>query len=662
MTLIALPGTLVNADPPERDDTVVAAEARLGSYEHLLHSSSSVTTDPSIASGRGNWDVEHYELTLYPDFDNGTLEGRVKVTFTSLEPALDWIELDLYDNLNVTSVLGPDRKQLAFTHTDEVLQVRLAEPVDLANSTSVTVYYKGQPQPAGPLGLTFDVTPAGRPILATVSEPFYARSWWPCKDTVLDKALVNIYVVVPANMFVASSGTLITIEGENRVFCWSSQYPMTTYNVSLAVTEYASWTEQYVSPEGNEFPLEFHVFPEHEDIARYEFERVDQMIDFFSGLYGPYAFSQEKYGMAEVVLAGAMEHQTMTSYGDFFMTGDRYYEGIVAHELSHHWWGNLLTLRDWNDVWLHEGLATFSDGLWREHISGRAAYLQFLRQRSAACCGFIGPISPPVKLFNQTVYQKGAWMLHMLRELVGDTDFFAALRRLTSDPALRYRNFGTDEFVAAFEAQTGQPLDWFFDQWLHRTGRPELAVEWYADAGQERGTMLVHVRVLQVQDDEPWIFPLRLRLDLPSSTFDQDLWVTGSTTEFALPLSEVPDAIQIDPDQQLLFFDRGATKIPTPPGSPSGPAVLLPNKPNPFNPRTQLRFALTEPAHVRLRIFDLRGREVSALDCGWLDAGEHARVWDGTDQRGRSVASGTYLVRMEGASQVPPAQRITLVR
>ena len=251
----------------------------------------------------------------------------------------------------------------------------------------------------------------------------------------------RIIAIVPEEMFAASPGKLelVAPTGDQVVYRWSSDYPITTYNVSFAISDYASWTEDYISPQGDAFPLEFHVFPEHESIARYEFERVGQMIDFFWELYGAYAFEDEKYGMAEVVLAGAMEHQTMTSYGDFFMTGDRYYEGIVAHELSHHWWGNLLTLTDWNDLWLHEGLATFSDGLWREHIDGRAAYLQFLRQRSAGCCGFYGPISPPAKLFNQTVYQKGAWMLHMLREYVGDTDFFAALQSLTSDagPALR---------------------------------------------------------------------------------------------------------------------------------------------------------------------------------------------------------------------------------
>lgn len=661
--LVALPGPLLNADPPERDDTVLPADARIATYEQLLHSSTIVTADPSPARGRESWDVERYDLVMIPDFATGSLEGIVKITFTSLEMGLTAIELDLYDEFDVTWVQSKSQT-LAWSLQNDVLRVTLPRPLDRGYSQTVTVTYKGQPQPAGPLGLAFDTTPDGRPVLATVSEPFYARSWWPCKDTVLDKALVDLRVVVPAQMTVASGGTLESVvdAGANRGFHWSSGYPMSTYNVSMAVTEYASWTEPYVAADGAEFPLEFHVFPEHEEIARYEFGRVAEMIDFFTEKYGPYPFPDEKYGMAEVVLAGAMEHQTMTSYGDFFMTGDRYYEGIVAHELSHHWWGNLLTLSDWDDVWLHEAMATFSDGLWREHVDGRAAYDRFFRQRSAGCCGFLGPISPPVKLFNQTVYQKGAWMLHMLREMIGDHDFFAALRRLTADPDLRYGNYGPAEFIAAFEAQTGQELDWYFDQWLHRTGRPEIAVEWYPLPDEGGTGETLSVRVLQVQEDDPWVFPLRLRFSVGSQTVDRDLWVTGDTTEFTIDLVALPDQIAIDPDQQLLHFDQGVTRVPVPPGASDLPAVLLPNTPNPFNPRTQLRFALDEPARVRLRIFDLRGREVSVLDCGWLEPGTHARVWDGTDRSGASVASGSYLVRMEGVSPTPPAQRITLVR
>jgi aminopeptidase N len=599
---------------------------------------------------------------LLPDFDSKSLEGFIAITFTTLQAGIDHIDLDLYDEFTISDV-HIDYKSMAFVLSQDILRVYFPQSLQLGETLTVNVNYSGTPQPAGPLGLEFGTTPAGRPILATVSEPFYARSWWPCKDTILDKATFDLIVVVPDNMYVASAGTLqeVKYDGGRAIYHWASDYPITTYNVSLAATEYVSWTEDYISPQGDAFPLEFHVFPEHEQVARYEFERVGQMIDFFSDLYGPYAFTDEKYGMAEVVLAGAMEHQTMTSYGDFFLTGDRYYEGIAAHELSHNWWGNLLTLRDWDDLWLHEGLATFSDGLWREHIDGRAEYIDFLLHRSAGCCGFNGPISPPARLFNQTVYQKGAWMLHMLRELLGDSDFFESLRALTSNPDLRYQNFGKTEFVEAFETQTGQDLNWFFDQWLYRTGRPEIALEWAPEAGSSLDPE-VRLRVSQTQTDPEWQFPLRLRLQLPSGPMDIDTFITQRSTEFVVNVPEWPLSVEIDPDNQLLHFDAGSVRVTAAPDASRNRTDLLPNTPNPFNPRTTLRFSLAEPATVRLRIFDLRGRAIQTLECGTLGAGEHEQLWDGTDRHGQSVASGTYLVRMEGASVVPKPRSITLVR
>ena len=658
------PTAALFAGTPAPDDTGRRTDLRLAAYEHLLHNGpeGAVHVDPSSATNRDSWDVLSYKLRLVPDFAVESLWGAVTMTLAALEPSVETIELDLYDHFQITSV-NNGATNLTFTHVNDLVRIDLDRSLGVGDQASFTIIYEGAPEPVGPLGFDFDMTSAGRPTLTTVSEPFYARSWWPCKDTPLDKAQVELVVVVPPGMQAAAPGKLVntTHTSNTSIYHWATEYPITTYGVSIAVSEYVSWTEDYTAPDGTVFPLEYHVFPEDEQIARYEFERVGEMIDMFTELYGPYAFPAEKYGMAEVVLQGAMEHQTLTSYGDFFLTGDRYYEGIVAHELSHHWWGNLITLTDWNDTWLHEAMATFSDGLWREHIDGREAYLTFLRQRSHSCCGFTGPISPPTRLFNQVVYYKGAWMLHMLRELVGNDDFFAALRLLTADPELRYKNFSKSTFVDAFETQTGEQLDWFFDQWLHREGRPELSVQWSPVAGSSAAPV-VRIEVEQVQPEDEWLFPLRLRLHLPSGPVDVDTFISDRTTSIDVAVAEWPNSVEIDPDTQLLHFDMGSVRVTDTPQHVHRSTQLLPNTPNPFNPRTSLRFNLAEPGAVQLRIFDLRGRLVRTLDCGSLGAGEHSRIWDGSDDRGRSVASGTYLVQLDAAGIAPPARTITLVR
>ena len=186
-------------------------------------------------------------------------------------------------------------------------------------------------------------------------------------------------------------------------------------------------------------------------------------------------------------------------------------------------------------------------------------------------------------------------------------------------------------------------------------------MEWAPEAGTSLDPA-VRIKVSQTQQDPEWQYPLRLRLQLPSGPVDFDTFITQRTTEFVVSVAEWPTSIEIDPDTQLLHFETGSVRVTSVPESSRLRTDLLPNTPNPFNPRTTLRFSLAEPATINLRIFDLRGRELRIIRCGPLQPGEHERIWDGRDREGQSVASGTYLVRMEGAAIVPPARSITLVR
>jgi aminopeptidase N len=204
---LAVGESVVVADPPERDDTVAPADIRLSTYEHLLHVGLPTAADPSGALGRDAWDVTRYELVLLPDFEVESLQGYVAIRFTTLEAGLDHIDLDLYDEFTINDV-HIDYQSLAYDHSLDILRIYFPRSLQLGETVTVNVDYRGTPEPAGALGLDFNVTPAGRPILATISEPFYARSWWPCKDTTTDKATIDLRVVVPEDMYVASAGTL----------------------------------------------------------------------------------------------------------------------------------------------------------------------------------------------------------------------------------------------------------------------------------------------------------------------------------------------------------------------------------------------------------------------------------------------------------------------
>ena len=635
------------------------AESNATSRARVL-ASPNLGADPSQAENRDDFDVLRYQLTLYPDFADEALTGDVSITLRSLVNGLGYADLDLYDALTVYDVIQGNN-HLDITHQNDVLRVVFATPLNQNGTISFTVRYGGKVAPAGFMGFDYKQSPAGNPVLATLSEPYYARSWWPCKDTPDDKAEMILSVLAPEGMFAASNGRLVgqVPIGSSTMFTWVESYPITTYNVSLAVADYVSWTEDYVSPGGESMTLEYHVFPEHETAARFDFGRTSQIMDYYAGLFGEYPFIEEKYGTAEFVWDGAMEHQTMTSYGDFFLTGDRFYERIIGHELSHQWWGNSLTATDWNDLWIHEGFATYCEGLWKEYLEGPQGMRDFLRPRSNACCGFIGPIVPPAKLFNDTVYNKAAWMLHMLRRLLGDGAFFDAARDLASRPDLQYGGVTTEDVIQQFETSTSMPLRWFFDQWLYRDDRPTLDLQWSSTPSQWGA--LVTIRVDQVQDGAPYTFPLDLRIQTPEGDTDVELWMTSTsaTTQAWVPSS--PTGVLLDPDGWLLHFvpeDPQPTATP----SPFRAARLLPNVPNPFNPRTSLRFELAHPGRVALRILDTRGRVVDVLDPGPLEAGQHGLEWDGRDADGHPVASGVYRVILEAEDGATPARPITLVR
>ena len=615
--------------------------------------------DESQAANRQQFDVLDYEINLVPDFDTESLTGTVKISLRAEEDGVVFVDLDLSNTLTVGSVTSAGTA-LPFDHSDDVLRLYPQAPLREGDTWTVTVHYGGVPQPTGFLGFSFGMTPAGDPLLATLSQPYGARSWWPCKDTPSDKATVLLRVVVPTGMYAASNG-ILELEapsGDRTLFQWRHDYPISTYNVSLAVADYVSWEETWRSPGGRELPIEYHVFPEHEEAARFDFGRTTDILDYYTELFGEYPFVDEKYGMAEFVWEGAMEHQTMTSYGDVFLTGDRFYERIIGHELAHHWWGNSMTLSDWGELWVHEGFATLAEGLWVERAEGTAAYRTFLRRRSNGCCGFSGPISPPDRLFNQTVFNKAAWMLHMLRGFLGDTDFFAAMYDLAQRPELQYGSIVTEDVVEQFETSTGRSLQWFFDQWLYRIGRPTFTVEWTTKSVGDRTR--VQVEIDQSDLAAPWTFPLRLRAVTPSGTVDLETFVASDTHQFTAFVDGDVQDVQVDPDEWLLkFVIETATDAPAPIGAT---ARLLPNAPNPFNPRTALRFELPTPQNVRLRILDARGRVIDVLEPGPMPAGRHRMPWSGIDRKGNPVASGTYRVVLEADGTVSSVRPITLVR
>jgi aminopeptidase N len=440
---------------------------------------------------------------------------------------------------------------------------------------------------------------------------------------------------------------------------WDTTYPISAYNVSLAATNYVGWTETWRSPSGKDMEVDYRVFPEDLAKAQVDFARTTEMLDLYSELFGEYPFVDEKYGMAEFVFDGAMEHQTMSSYGQSLITGDGYFDTLVGHELAHQWFGNLVTVEDWDEVWLHEGFATYAEALWVEYDQGPEARQVFMRQHSAYQVGFWGPVSPPAPLFGDTVYQKGAWVLHMLRKVVGENDFYQILRDYAASPQLRYGTATIADFVAIAEAVTGSELSWFFDEWIYRVGRPDYEMSWRSEELGESYRVILTIR--QVQDGELYRMPLEIFVDTAGGSETFTVWNDGAYQVSTMVVDSQPLDVRFDPGDWVLRWNQYPDVATGTPSLRLEPLQLLPNVPNPFNPSTRLRFRTPGAVPVQLRILDARGRTVRSQDLGVLSAGEHDWVWRGVDANGAQVASGVYTVILQGAG-TQQARRITLVK
>ncbi len=625
----------------------------------------------SATTNQDDFDVVRYEIDLRPDFDTQTVEGAVVVEFAPLVADLQRLDLDFYDDWSVTRVRpASGGRPLSYTHQDSVLSIQLrTDGPGGPSGRAIRIEYNGTPQPAGFLGMQF-LEHDGTPILATLSQPFFARSWWPCKDVPDDKATVTLSCTVPPEFYVAGNGVLESTTTDpstgDVTYTWVENYPISTSLVGFSATNYVGWEETYVSKSGRAMDVIFRVFPEDLDAARVDFERTVDMLDLFSGLFGEYPFVEEKYGMAEIVFEGAIEHQTMTGYGDFLITGDKQFERLVAHELSHNWWGNSITVRDWNELWLQEGFATYCEALWIEAQEGVDAYRSFMRSRSGAETGFFGPIVPPNRLFNTTVYWKGAWVLHMLRRILGDEGFFASLRAHAQNPDLKYGNQTTADLVETISRTTGVDTQTFFDQWLYNVGRPEYTVVW--SHGPVDGGERVDVEIRQTQGNGV-VYAMPLDLHVPTasgSVVERTVWNDQSVQEYSFVVPGEPTDLVVDPDDWVLDEQIVTERVGTSVAAPAVPASsrLLPPEPNPFNPRTRLRYDLARSGRVDLTVHDARGRRVATLVAGELrSAGTHTVVWAGDDDAGRPVSTGVYFARMQVDGRIRgESVRLVLVR
>ncbi len=488
-------------------------------------------------------DALAYDLDLAIDPSGATISGQVKGLFRLGQQAEQALVLDLADELAVSAV-SLQGEPAPWTQADDRLTIDLGGAYAPGDTFSVVVAYGGTP-PAEYNAFVF-TSHNGLDHCFSFSEPFGARSWWPCDDWPADKAdSVSLRVAVPHGLVVASNGTLcdVTTGAQQDIYHWRVRHPITTYLVSVAVYPYAVSQDQFVSAAGDTMPLLFYDFPDHAAGNAQVNALVPEMIDFFSNRFGPFPYLDEKYGHAEMTWAGGMEHQTCSSIGT-------YTEAVVAHELAHQWWGDLVTCADFHHIWLNEGFAVYAEALWLEHAHGHDAFLN--KMDSARYYGsgtvYVDDLSSWHRIFDvDLTYHKAAWVLHMLRHLVGDDLFFPLLnvyRAAFADSVAT-----TEDFRDLAESVTGHDLDTFFQQWIYEEYFPVYSYSWDQETP---GELVLLIEQLQT---ETVIFqmPIDVRVHLTTGeTVDLVVDNREMAQQYTLSVPAPVDYVELDPDGWIL--------------------------------------------------------------------------------------------------------------
>ncbi len=501
-------------------------------------------------------DAVHYvfRLTLLTDETN-EIRGDATVILKSTSDGVKEVFLDLASPAEgkgmAVSAVTSAGQPVQFTHQGDRLRISLAAPSKAWQEIAFRIQYRGVPAD----GLRLIANIHGERTAFSENWPNRAREWLPMIDHPYDKATGEFIVTVPAEYQVVANGLLveeIDVPNGQRITHWKQSLPIASWLYALGVAHFAVHHVGVVKG----VPLQSWVFPQDREKGYGVFEvTARQAIEFFTERIAPFPY--EKLANVQAAgLGGGTEHATAIFYGEKGVSAGR---APVVHEIAHQWWGNAVTERDWDDVWLSEGFATYFTHLFTLHHEGRDAFVAGLKrdidtvlqaeQKMPDTPVIHRNLSDMRRVLNRFVYQKGGWVLHMLRRLIGDDAFWRGIRAYYR----RYenQNASTDEFRHMMEQASGNDLAWFFRQWLNRSGVPRLEGTWRYDAARKQ----VEVSLAQTQSGDPFRLPIEVGLTTNPQAAPrlERVELTSRQGAFTFPADVEPSAVVIDPGTWLLI-------------------------------------------------------------------------------------------------------------
>lgn len=440
---------------------------------------------------RSCFDVRHYDIHLEIEPEQKRIVGFVTTRFDLLNGS-GKIQLDLDAQLVIDSITQGART-LKFERKFTAIFVEL---VLQDKQQSVTVYYHGKPivarKPPWEGGFVWKLDKNKKPFVSVACEGAGAKTWLPVKTYLGDEPdSVDIHLSVPGDLIGVSNGNLVAVEekGSFKIFHWKTSYLINPYNITFYVGDYKLIEEPYTCIDGEKMQLRYYVLADNFVKAKLHFTQTAGILKTYEELFGKYPWPRDGYKLVESPFAG-MEHQTAIAYGNGYKNEkNENYDYIILHETVHEWWGNAVSVADFSDIWIHEGIATYAEALYVEKTKGRKAYLDYMLW-TKILVGNKKPVIGPSGLYywnykDGDPYSKGAMMLHTLRNhLQDDTLFFSILKTFFKNSC--YRTTDTKEFITLVNHMTGKDLNYFFHQYLYSRSSPHLLWNFDYDFGLEK--------------------------------------------------------------------------------------------------------------------------------------------------------------------------------
>ncbi len=590
------------------------------------------------------YDVSHYGISLNVTDSNTYISGFTDIQATALEQIQELV-FELKSVMEVDSVFFGGQKLSSFTHEHDLIKFSPASPVLMDDLFVVRVYYNGSGEKGGFFSGISNKTDSqwGTRVTYTLSEPFAARDWFVCKQVLNDKAdSADVWLTVAEGLMAGSNGKLVEIDSldENELrFHWKTLYPTAYYLLSLSVSNYQDYSI-YTKPASikDSILIQNYIYnvPGYLEQNKDDIDETADMIHLYSDIFSDYPFWKEKYGHCLAPMGGGMEHQTMTSLSSFRFN-------LVAHELTHQWYGDNVTCASWQDIWINEGFASYGEYLAQEYLKSRQeADMWMANAHEWAMSEPEGSVYIPeedatneFRIFSMALsYKKGASLLHMIRyELNDDNLFFDLLRTFTEQFSDSVAT--GDDFRNVLNEVSGSDYGWFFDQWYYGQGFPSFNYTWW----QTSDSLIIDVSQTGSSVETPF-FRTSMDFSIESESGSDSVFRTiidKPSMRISMPFREAVVSLVPDPENWVLDRSLVVRKVIT-----NGHFSV---NPNPFGDELNIVFQSGAGERV-ITLSDLSGKIINKIQ----SSSQKVTMYT------QNLVQGLYLLQVEDGKEAYTAK------